>query len=65
MQILHISILLIYFEDIYSSLQNLWDLELLAERQIPAQPFYTCFSSRYNDQHKGYLSTWAFIKLLN
>ena len=60
-----ISILLIYFGDLYSSVQNLRDLEQLAERQMPAHPFYNCFSSHYYFQYKGILSTQAGIKLLN
>ena len=59
------SILLIYFGDLYSSIQNLRDLELLAERQKAAHPFYNCIYSHYNFQHKGFLSTQAIIKLLS
>ena len=48
-----ISILLIYFGDLYSTLQNLQNYQLLATLQIPAQPFYTRFPFHYDDQHKG------------
>ena len=40
-----ISILLIFFGDLFSSLQNLKDYQLLAKHQMPAQPSYTCFPS--------------------
>ena len=43
--LISISILLIYFGDIYSSLQNLQDLEQLAERQMPAHHYLTVFYS--------------------
>ena len=59
------SILLIYFGDFYSSIQNLLDFEILAERQMPAHLFYNYFPSHYDFQHKGFLSTQAVIKLLN
>ena len=59
------SILLIYSGDLYSSIQNLRDVELLAERQMPAHLFYNCISSHYDFQQKGFLSTQAGIKLLN
>ena len=39
------SILLIYFRDFCSSIQNLRDLQPLPERQMPAHPFYNCISS--------------------
>ena len=59
------SIMLIYFGDLYSSIKNLLDFELLAERQMPTHPFYNCISSRYDFRHKGFLSTQAGIKLLS
>ena len=58
------SILLIYFGDFYSSLQNLQDYQLLAIRQMTAQPFYTCFPSHYDNQHKRLPFNSSFIKLL-
>ena len=49
----------------YSPLQNLQDFKLLAERQMPAHPFYKCFPYHYDDPHKGFLLTQAVIELLN
>ena len=59
------SILLIYFGDLYSSFRNLLDFEQLAERQMPAHPFYNYILSHYDFQHKGFLSTQDGIKLLS
>ena len=58
-------ILLIYFGDLYSSLENLQDYQLLATRQMPAQLFYTSFPSHYDGQHKSFLSTQALLIFSN
>ena len=54
-----------YFGDLYSSIQNLWDLKVLAEREMPDHPFYNCISAYYDFQHKHFHSTQTGIKLLS
>ena len=57
------AILLIYFGDPYFSLQNLQEYQQLATRQMPAQPFYTCFlfttttSTKANSQLRPLLNS--------